>query len=317
MSAPLLEVKGLSKRFAARGGVSVRALADVSFEMHAGEILGLVGESGSGKSTLGRSVLRLLDPNQGQIIFKGQEITHLSGRQMLPYRKQMQMVFQDPFSSLDPRMTAGQIVSEALEIHRLIPRTRRPARVAELLRTVGLDPEHAPRYPHQFSGGQRQRLGIARALAVEPTFLVADEPVSALDVSVQAQILNLLQDLQEKLNLSVLFISHDLAVVEQLCHRVMVLYLGRIMEIAPAQRLFTTPKHPYTEALLSAAPVPLPGANRKRILLKGDIPSATDPPSGCVFRTRCPYAIAECAQIVPELREVAPGHLKACIRDVL
>jgi peptide/nickel transport system ATP-binding protein len=317
MSEPLLEVKSLSKRFTIKAGVSVRALAEVNFEIHAGEILGLVGESGSGKSTLGRCVLRLLDPNEGQIIFNGQEITHLSARQMLPYRRQMQMVFQDPFSSLDPRMTAGQIVSEALDIHKLIPRAGRPARVMELLRTVGLAPEHGPRYPHQFSGGQRQRLGIARALAVEPAFLVADEPVSALDMSVQAQILNLLQDLQEKLNLSVLFISHDMAVVEQLCHRVMVLYLGRIMEIAPAQRLFDAPKHPYTEALLSAIPVPVPGANRNRILLKGDIPSATNPPSGCVFRTRCPYAIAECSENVPELRQAAPGHFKACIRDIL
>ncbi|MCU1293892.1 MAG: oligopeptide/dipeptide transporter, ATP-binding protein [Bryobacterales bacterium] len=317
MNEPLLEVKRLSKHFSGRGGAQIHALTDVSFKMQPGEMLGLVGESGSGKSTLGRSILRLLGPSDGQIIFNGIDITHLSARDMRPVRRQMQMIFQDPFSSLDPRMTAGQIVSEALAIHKLVARANRSARVADLLRMVGLAAEDATRYPHQFSGGQRQRIGIARALAVEPAFLVADEPVSALDVSVQAQILNLLQDLQEELTLTVLFISHDLAVVKQLCQRVMVLYLGRIMETAPAGRLYAGPKHPYTEALLSAAPVPVPGAKRSRTPIGGDAPSTLHPPSGCVFRTRCPYAIAECSQVVPELREVEPGHFKACIRDVL
>jgi oligopeptide/dipeptide ABC transporter ATP-binding protein len=317
MNEPLLEVKRLSKHFSGRGSAKVYALTEVSFSMQAGEMVGLVGESGSGKSTLGRSILRLLGPSDGQIIFNGIDITHLSARDMRPVRRQMQMIFQDPFSSLDPRMTAGQIVSEALAIHKLVARANRSARVADLLRMVGLAAEDATRYPHQFSGGQRQRIGIARALAVEPAFLVADEPVSALDVSVQAQILNLLQDLQEELTLTVLFISHDLAVVKQLCQRVMVLYLGRIMETAPAVRLYAGPKHPYTEALLSAAPVPVPGAKRSRTPLGGDVPSNLHPPSGCVFRTRCPYAIAECSQVVPELREVEPGHFKACIRDVL
>jgi oligopeptide/dipeptide ABC transporter ATP-binding protein len=317
MSEPLLEVNRLSKRFPGAGGEQVYALSEVSFSMQPGEMLGLVGESGSGKSTLGRCVLRLLSPSGGQIILNGMDITQLSTRQMRPLRRQMQMIFQDPFSSLDPRMTAGQIIAEALTIHKLVPRTERSGRVTDLLRTVGLAAEDAARYPHQFSGGQRQRIGIARALAVQPALLVADEPVSALDVSVQAQILNLLQDLQANLKLAVLFVSHDLAVVKQLCHRVMVLYLGRIMETAPADQLYAAPKHPYTEALLAAAPVPVPGAKRSRIPLAGDVPSALQPPSGCVFRTRCPYAIPECARVVPELREVEPGRFKACIRDVL
>ncbi len=317
MSAPLLQVSNLSKRFAARGGAQLHALTDISFDVQAGEVLGLVGESGSGKSTLGRSILRLVDPSAGSITFDGRDITHLTARQMRPLRRRMQMIFQDPFSSLNPRMTAGRSIAEALDIHTIVPPSLRQERVTQLLTMVGLAAEHAHRYPHQFSGGQRQRLVIARALAVQPEFLVADEPVSALDVSVQAQILNLLQDLQSTLHLTVLFVSHDLAVVEQLCQRVMVLYLGRIVETATTDRLYSSPRHPYTEALLAAAPVPIPGAKRSRPILTGDLPSALNPPSGCVYRTRCQYAIADCAQIVPPLREVEPGHLKACIRDVL
>ncbi len=314
---PLLQVRNLTKHFPGRNGSRVHALNDVSFTLQAGEVLGLVGESGSGKSTLGRSVLRLLTPDAGQIFSEGTDITSLSARQLIPFRRRMQMVFQDPYASLDPRMTAGQIISEALEIHDVVLPTERPARVKDLLQTVGLSPEYIHRYPHEFSGGQRQRLSIARALAVQPALLVADESVSALDVSVQAQILDLLRDLQQKLQLSVLFISHDLAIVEQLCQRVMVMYLGRIMESAPTSSLYGTPKHPYTEALLAAAPVPVPGVERHRTLLKGDLPSALDPPSGCVFRTRCPYAIPDCSQAVPALIEIAPGHFKACIRNVL
>jgi peptide/nickel transport system ATP-binding protein len=229
----------------------------------------------------------------------------------------MQMIFQDPFASLDPRMTVEAIIGEALSIHRLASRAERPAKVAALLELVGLSPDHRKRYPHQFSGGQRQRIGIARALAVGPSFVVADEPVSALDVSVQAQIVNLIQDLQQRLSLTMLFIAHDLLIVEHLCDRVVVMYLGRIMEIASSKRLYSAPKHPYTEALLSAAPIPDPAQKRERILLKGEIPSPINPPSGCVFRTRCRYAIPECAQAVPPLREAAPGHFTACIRDVL
>lgn len=312
MSEPLLQVRHLSKRFP-----HVQALTGVSFTMQQGEVLGLVGESGSGKSTLGRTILRLLPPDDGSIVFDGTDITKLGNRALRPLRRRMQMVFQDPFSSLDPRMTAGQTISEALIVHRMVSRAEGGAWVASLLNSVGLAPEHATRYPHEFSGGQRQRLGIARALAVEPKFLVADEPVSALDVSVQAQIVNLLYDLQQKLGLTLLFISHDLAVVEQLCHRAIVLYLGRIMETGTVAELFSSPKHPYTEALLSASPIPIPGAKRERILLKGDISSSGGAPSGCVFRARCPYSIPDCSQIVPELREVSPGHWKACIRDVL
>lgn len=317
VTGTLLDVQRVSKRFPGRGGVQVHAVSDVSFRVESGEVLGLVGESGSGKTTLGRIVLRLLNSDDGQIVFEGTDITKLSPHHMRPFRRRMQMMFQDPFSSLDPRMTAGQTISEALAIHDIVPRSERSTRVLELLRRVGLSAEHAARYPHEFSGGQRQRLGIARALAVEPIFLVADEPVSALDVSVQAQIINLLQDLHEKLQVAILFISHDLAVVEQICQRVIVLYLGRIMESAPTATLFSSPKHPYTAALLSAAPVPVPGGKRDRILLRGDVKSSGDAPSGCVFRARCPYAIEECSHAVPPLREVGPGHFKACIRDIL
>ncbi|GHF31045.1 peptide/nickel transport system ATP-binding protein [Deinococcus metalli] len=317
----LLDVQHLEKYFPIRGGLlsrvvaNVKAVNDISFAVKRGEVVGLVGESGSGKTTAGRAILRLIEPTGGQVIFNGTDITKLSKAQMRDYRREMQIIFQDPFASLNPRMTVSDIIGEAMQIHNLHPGKGRIDRIAELLQRVGLRPEHMRRYPHEFSGGQRQRIGIARALAVDPTFIVADEPVSALDVSIQAQVVNLMQDLQEELGLTVLFIAHDLHVVEYICDRMIVMYLGRIMEIAPSRELNRNPKHPYTEALLSAAPVPDPTVKRQRIILEGDIPSPINPPSGCVFRTRCRYAVAECATVVPELREVAPNHFKACIRD--
>ncbi|WP_446682167.1 ABC transporter ATP-binding protein [Deinococcus oregonensis] len=317
----LLEVNNLEKYFPIRGGLlsrvvgNVKAVNDISFKIGRGEVVGLVGESGSGKTTAGRAILRLIEPTGGQVLFNGTDVTKLSKGQMRDYRREMQIIFQDPFASLNPRMTVSDIIGEAMQIHNLHPGKARVDRIAELLQKVGLRPEHMRRYPHEFSGGQRQRIGIARALAVDPAFIVADEPVSALDVSIQAQVVNLLQDLQEELGLTVLFIAHDLAVVEYICDRIIVMYLGRIMEIAPSRELNNNPKHPYTEALLSAAPVPDPTVKRQRIILEGDIPSPINPPSGCVFRTRCRYAIAECANVIPELREVAPNHFKACIRD--
>ena len=323
MPGALLQVKNLSKDFPISSGFlnrtigKVHAVENVSFNVDSCEVVGLVGESGSGKTTLGRSILRLLEPSEGEVIFNGQDITKLRVKQMQAVRREMQIIFQDPFSSLNGRLTVKQIVGEALAVHGIGSLKQRPEMIATLLKRVGLASEHMSRYPHEFSGGQRQRIGIARALAVSPRFIVADEPVSALDVSVQAQVLNLLQDLQKEMRLAVLFISHDLMVVEHICDRVIVLYLGRIMEIAPSRSLYLNPKHPYTEALLSAAPVADHSQRKQRIILKGDLPSPIDPPSGCVFRTRCPYAVDECARLVPPLREVAPDHFKACIRDVL
>ncbi|APD09967.1 MULTISPECIES: ABC transporter ATP-binding protein [Thermus] len=322
MSGVLLEVKDLKKHFPIRGGVlsrvvgSVKAVDGVSFAIRRGEVLGLVGESGSGKTTVGRTLLRLIEPTGGRILFDGEDITELPKDKLRPYRRRMQIIFQDPFSSLNPRMTVGDIIAEPLVIHGIgkTPQER-TERVAELLKLVGLSPDHMRRYPHEFSGGQRQRIGIARALAVAPEFIVADEPVSALDVSIQAQVVNLLQDLKEELGLTLLFIAHDLAVVEYISDRVAVMYLGKVMEIASSRELYRNPKHPYTEALLSAVPIPDPTVKRERIVLQGDIPSPINPPSGCVFRTRCRYALPECAHTVPELKEVAPGHYKACIRD--
>ncbi len=316
-SAPaMMAVRGLRKYF----GPSerpVRAVDDVSFEIRQGEALGLVGESGSGKSTIGRSVLKLVDPTAGEVVFEGVDLAPLSARAMRPYRRHMQIIFQDPYASLNPRQRVGDTLGEALSTHGLHPGAARAERIAELLRLVGLAPEHARRFPHEFSGGQRQRIGIARALAVEPRFIVADEPVSALDVSIQAQVINLLSDLRERFGLTMLFISHDLDVVEYLCDRIVVLYLGKVMEIAPARAMYRTPLHPYTQALLAASPRPDPDARRERRLLQGDIPSPVDPPSGCVFRTRCPHAQDACAATVPPLREVAPGRFKACLRDDL
>jgi peptide/nickel transport system ATP-binding protein len=314
---PRVEVRSLRKYFG-HASRPVRAVDDVSFALPAGEVLGLVGESGSGKSTIGRCVLKLVEPSAGQVLYRGRDITPLSVGAMRPLRRDLQVIFQDPFASLNPRMRVGGIIGEALDTHGLHRGSARPQRIAELLQLVGLQPEQARRFPHEFSGGQRQRIGIARALAVEPRFIVADEPVSALDVSIQAQVLNLLQDLRERLNLTMLFISHDLDVVEYLCDRVVVLYLGKVMEVAPTAALYEEPLHPYTGALLAASPKPDPAARREnKMLLVGDIPSPIDPPSGCVFRTRCPYALPACAEAVPELREMSPGRFKACIRDDL
>ena len=319
---PLIQVNNLKKWFPIRGGILsrtvgyVKAVNDVSFYVNRGEVLGLVGESGSGKTTVGRTILRLIEPTEGEVIFDGTDVVALSKPELRPFRRRMQIIFQDPFASLNPRMTVGDIIAEPLIIHRLVKTPQeRTDRVAELLKLVGLSPDHMRRYPHEFSGGQRQRIGIARALAVDPEFIVADEPVSALDVSIQAQVVNLLQDLKDELGLTLLFIAHDLAVVEYVSDRIAVMYLGKIMEMAPANELYTNPQHPYSEALLSAVPVPDPTIKRERIVLEGDIPSPINPPSGCVFRTRCRYAIPECAETVPELREVSPGHYKACIRD--
>ena len=311
---PLLSVQGLTKHFPARSGRIVHAVEDVSFDVRRGSTVGLVGESGSGKTTAGRALLRLVEPTAGKALFDGVDLFSLSQRDMRGYRQKLQIVFQDPFSSLNPRMRVAAVIGEALDA-RGFPRGRRRAeRVGELLTLVGLSPDHASRYPHEFSGGQRQRVGIARALAVEPQFIVADEPVSALDVSVQAQVLNLFSDLQKKLGLTLLFIAHDLSVVEYLCDEVVVMYLGRVMERGPSRLVYAAPRHPYTKALLATAPVPDPTRRRTHVALYGDIPSPIAPPSGCVFRTRCPEAIAACAEIVPPVEAVGGGHHVACIR---
>jgi peptide/nickel transport system ATP-binding protein len=315
----LLQVRNLKKYFPIRGGVfsrvvaNVKAVEEVSLTINRGEVVGLVGESGSGKTTAGRAILRLIEPTDGEIVFDGVDIAKLPKAKMRDYRKEMQIIFQDPFASLNPRMSVGDIIGEALTIHNLARGKAKEDRVADLLERVGMNAGHMRRYPHEFSGGQRQRIGIARALAVDPKFIVADEPVSALDVSIQAQVVNLLQDLKDELGLTMLFIAHDLGVVEYISDKVVVMYLGRIMEIAPAKELYRNPVHPYTEALLSAVPIPDPTVKRERVILQGDIPSPINPPSGCVFRTRCPIATEECKHVVPPLEEVAPGHFKACI----
>lgn len=310
----LLSVQGLTKQFQTRTG-TVKAVDGVSFDVKRGTIVGLVGESGSGKTTAGRCTLRLVEPNEGRIVFDGVDLRSLSEKEMRAYRSRLQIIFQDPYSSLNPRLRVDQIIGEALDIHRPVKGSAKRDRIAELLERVGLNPDVARRYPHEFSGGQRQRIGIARALAVEPDFIVADEPVSALDVSVQAQVLNLIQDLQQSFGLTMLFIAHDLSVVEYLCDDVVVMYLGRVMERGPSREVYAKPRHPYTQALLSAAPLPDPKANRQRVVLKGDIPSPMNPPSGCVFRTRCRYAVKACAEIVPPLEDIGSDHHVACIRQ--
>jgi peptide/nickel transport system ATP-binding protein/oligopeptide transport system ATP-binding protein len=318
MSA-LLEVRDLKKHFPIHRGIFSRvsghvyAVDGVSFHIDRGETLGLVGESGCGKSTVGRTLLKLLEPTAGQISVRGEDITGLDAVQMLPYRRQMQMIYQDPYASLNPRMSAGDIVGEPLLIHRVAAPNERRERVAWLFERVGLRPEATKAFPHEFSGGQRQRIGIARALALSPQLIVGDEPVSALDVSIQAQIINLLMDLQDEFDLSYLFVAHDLALVEHISDRVAVMYLGRIVETTDKTTLFETPLHPYTEALLSAVPIPKYGArDRKRVILTGDVPSPINPPPGCHFHTRCPYAIARCRHEAPALREVQPGHWASC-----
>jgi oligopeptide/dipeptide ABC transporter ATP-binding protein len=314
----ILRVESLVKRFPIRGGTlnrvvdHVQAVSGVSFTVRRGEVLGLVGESGSGKTTVGRLVLRLVEATAGKVIFDGTNVLELSKKDMRLFRKRMQIIFQDPFASLNPREKVRTVLGHALELHKIGTPESRSERTIELMRKVGLSPAQLDRFPHEFSGGQRQRVGIARALAVNPDFLVADEPVSALDVSIQAQVINLLSDLKDELDLTMLFIAHDLAVVEHICDRVAVMYLGKIMEIAPSGALYTNPNHPYTEALLSAIPEPEPGRARKRTVLTGDIPSAINPPSGCVFRSRCPRAESICAQEAPELKSVGADHFSAC-----
>ena len=316
----ILEVRDLVKHFPMGGGFFgqnqkvVHAVNGITFKVRKGETLGIVGESGCGKSTAGRTIIRLYEPTSGQIFFEGQDVTKAYGSDLLNLRRKMQMIFQDPYASLNPRMTVGDIVGEGLDIHKLASGQARTDRIYELLEVIGLNPEHANRFPHEFSGGQRQRIGIARALSVNPRLIICDEPISALDVSIQAQIVNMLEELQEKMGLTYLFIAHDLSMVKHISHRIAVMYLGRIVELTDSYELYKNPQHPYTKALLSAIPIPDPRveATRKRIVVQGSVPSPIDPPSGCYFRTRCPYVKAICAEEVPQLKELGNNHVAAC-----
>jgi oligopeptide transport system ATP-binding protein len=315
MSNNLIEIRNLKKFFNIGKGRSLKAVNDISLDIKQGETLGVVGESGCGKSTAGRTILRLYEPTEGSVHFNGTDIYKLSGSKMKALRREMQMIFQDPYASLNPRMTISDIIGEALDVHKLVgSNAERKKRIEELLDLVGLNPDHATRYPHEFSGGQRQRIGIARALAVDPKFIICDEPISALDVSIQAQVVNLLQELQRKMGLTYLFIAHDLSMVKHISDRVAVMYLGKVVEIAESSELYSNPTHPYTKALLSAIPIPDPEieATRERIVLTGDLPSPVNPPSGCHFRTRCPLASEKCASVEPLLVETKPGHWTAC-----
>lgn len=316
---PLLEVKSLKKYFSISGGLIsqksyVQAVDNVSFTINKGETMGLVGESGCGKSTTGRTIIRLYEPTDGEIWFDGCDISKLKEHKLIPFRKRIQMIFQDPYASLNGRMTVGDIIGESLDIHKLATGKKRTEIIHELLQKVGLNPDHAVRYPHEFSGGQRQRIGIARALAVSPDFIICDEPISALDVSIQAQVVNMLEDLQREMGLTYLFIAHDLSMVRYISDKVGVMYLGKLVEMAESKELYGHPAHPYTKALLSAIPVPDPKKTqaKKRILLEGDIPSPLNPPAGCRFRTRCQYARSECTEQEPEMKEISPGHFAAC-----
>lgn len=316
----LLSVKNLKKYFPVKKGMFdkkasyVKAVDDVSFDIKKGETLGLVGESGCGKTTCGRTLLKLYEPTAGEIIYKGEHIESFTEKQLLSYRRKMQIIFQDPYASLDPRMTVGDIIGESIDIHKLMSGNERKERIQYLLDVVGLNMEHMNRYPHEFSGGQRQRIGIARSLAVEPEFIVCDEPISALDVSIQAQVVNMLEDLQHALGLTYLFIAHDLSMVKHISDRVGVMYLGKMVEIAESNELYMRPTHPYTQALLSAIPLPDPdeAEARKRIVLEGDVPSPIDPPPGCRFRGRCRYAKEICKEVTPELKDIGSNHFVAC-----
>lgn len=317
----LLRVQNLVKHFPIKQGIiiqkqvgAVRAVDDVSFDVYEGETLGLVGESGCGKSTTGRTILQLFRPTSGSVHFNGADLVDMKGEDLRKMRRKMQMIFQDPYASLNPRMTVGEIIGEPLVVHKVASQKEIDERVDNLLALVGLNPAFSTRYPHEFSGGQRQRIGVARALALQPSFIVCDEPISALDVSIQAQVVNLLEDLQKQFNLTYLFIAHDLSMVRHISNRIAVMYLGVIVELAEREELYLKPLHPYTRALLSAVPIPDPiaDAKRERIILKGDVPSPVNPPSGCRFRTRCPIAEGVCAESRPEFREIRPGHFVAC-----